>query len=266
MNPELVTATSYRRLAVAAEESGFYGVCLDEHPAPVGSWLEAGGHHCLDPFVGLAAVAGVTTTLRLATYLSILPYHQPFAFTKAATSLDFMSDGRLILGVGVGYLKGEFEALGVDFERRNERFMETVDVFRRACTGQPVSYQGSSFSADEVVILPAAVQRPHPPIWLGGNSRLTRRRVVEFGQGWMPMPMRRLPGDYHKTPPLENADDLQELLKEMHDYAEQIGRTDPTLRGVVGTPRAGVHGLRVVRPIRSTATDRRSWHICSDRA
>ena len=107
---ELLTGEAHRVLAQAAEKAGFYGVSLDEHPAPVEPWLSRGGHHCIDPFVGLAGVAAATTKLKLMTYLAILPYRNPFLFTKAATSLDVMSDGRAILGVGVGYLKGEMLA------------------------------------------------------------------------------------------------------------------------------------------------------------
>ena len=225
----LLSGKVYNRLAVAAEEAGFYGVSMDEHPAPVGAWLNGpgGGHHCFDPFVCLAGAAAVTTKLRVMTYLAILPYYNPFAFTKAATSLDAMSDGRLILGVGVGYLKGEFDALGVDFDKRNALFEEVIDVYRRACTGEPVTYKGSNFSGGEVQMIPAAVQRPHPPLWLGGNSRLTLRRVAEFGQGWLPMPLKRTPNSIHKTPPLETAEDLGVFMDQISEHAAKVGRTAP---------------------------------------
>ena len=227
INPELMSGKAYCRLAVAAEKAGFHGACLDEHPAPVSAWLATpGGHHCFDPFVGLAGIATVTSRLRLLTYLAVLPYRNPFMLAKAATSLDVMSDGRLILGAGVGYMKGEFEALGVEFEKRNELFTEALDVFKRACSGEPVTHRGFSFVADRVVIQPAAVQKPHPPIWLGGNSRVTRRRVAEYAQGWLPMPQKRNSAT-HKTPPCENLDDLRQLLGELREYADQFGRKDP---------------------------------------
>jgi probable F420-dependent oxidoreductase len=228
VNKQLVTGPVYKALAIGAEQAGFYGVAMDEHPAPGGAWLKNHGHHSFDPFVLLAAAAAVTTKIKLLTYLAVLPYRNPFLFTKAATSVDVVSDGRLIVGVGVGYLKAEFEALGVDFDKRNELFDEVISVFREACTGDPTTYEGSNFDAKEVEIIPAAIQRPHPPIWLGGNSHLTRRRVIEYGQGWIPMPLKRSQiGGMHKTPPLENPADMQHYLDEMHEYADKRGRKTP---------------------------------------
>lgn len=227
LNRALMSGRVHIALARACEEVGFDGVCLDEHPAPVEAWLATpGGHHSLDPFVGLAAIAGATTRLKLLTYLAVLPYRNPFMFAKTATTLDVMSDGRLMLGVGVGYMKGEFEALGLDHDQRNARFDEALEVFRLACTGEPVTYRGSGFNAEGVVVLPEPVQRPHPPIWFGGNSKLSRRRAAEFGQGWLPMPQKRTTG-HHKTPPLETIADLAGLLGELRDYCDQIGRAEP---------------------------------------
>jgi len=225
----LLSGRVYNRLAIAAENSGFYGVCMDEHPAPVKSWLAGHGHHCFDPFVMLAAAGAVAPKLRLLTYLAILPYRNPFQFVKAATSLDVMSDGRAIVGVGVGYLKGEFDALGVDFEKRNALFEESIDVYRKSCSGQFVSYKGSNFTADEVQIIPQAVQQPHPPLWLGGNSKLTLRRVAEFGQGWLPMPLKRsASGGIHKVPPLENEADLRGYVEMIGDFKAKAGRSEAT--------------------------------------
>lgn len=225
--PELMTGEAHRKIAIAAERLGYYGVLADEHPAPVESWLAGpGGHHCIDPFVCLASVAAVTTRLRVLTYLAVVPYRNPFLFAKTATSLDIVSDGRLILGVGLGYMKGEADALGVDFERRNELFEEGLDIFRRCCTGEPVKVVGPYANDDPVVMLPLSVQRPHPPLWIGGTSKISRRRAVDFAQGWMPTPRARNHA-YHKVPPLENKDDLRELLKYMWDYAAEVGRTAP---------------------------------------
>ena len=227
LNTEFMSGGVHRQLAIAAENAGFYGVCVDEHPAPVKSWLEGpGGHHAFDPFVCLSSVAAVTTKLRLLTYLSVVPFRHPFLFTKTATTLDIMSDGRLTLGVGIGYMKGEFDAQGIDFDKRNEMFMETMDVFRKACTGEPVDMIGPLATDDKVIMLPRPVQLPHPPLWIGGTTKISRRRVVDFGQGWMPTPRARNHA-YHKVPPLENAQDLKEMIDWMNDYKDEVGRTDP---------------------------------------
>lgn len=130
INPALMSGNAHKQLAIAAEQLGFQGVCLDEHPAPVEPWISGpSGHHCLDPFVALAMIAGCTSKLRLLTYLTVLAYRNPFVFTKAATTLDVVSDGRAIIGVGVGYLRGEFDAVGADFEERNALFEESLEVY-----------------------------------------------------------------------------------------------------------------------------------------
>lgn len=225
--PELMTGEAHHRVAIAAEAAGYYGISTDEHPAPVTSWLQGpGGHHCLDPFVCLASVAAVTTKMKVLTFLSVVPYRHPFLFAKAATSLDLMSNGRLILGVGIGYMQGEADALGVDFSRRNELFDESMEIFRKCCTGEPVDMIGPYASDEKVVMLPQPIQRPHPPIWIGGTSKISRKRAVDFGQGWMPTPRARNHA-YHKVPPLENKDDLKELASWMWDYAAQVGRKEP---------------------------------------
>ncbi len=173
-------------LAAAAEAAGFDGFAVTEHPAPSAKWLASGGHATLDPFVALGNAAAVTTRLRLLTYLTVLPYRNPMLVAKAAATVDIVSEGRLILGVGTGYLKGEFRALGVDFDERNELFDEALDVLPMHWSGEPFSYQGRHFEARDVVARPAP-PRASIPIWIGGNSALTRRRVAERGHGWMPM-------------------------------------------------------------------------------
>lgn len=227
-SPELLTGEAHRTLARAAEAAGFDALSLDEHPAPSGRWRETpGGHDALDPFVGLAGVAAATERVELLTYLTVLPYRNPFLLAKAAATLDVMSDGRLILGVGTGYLKSEFAALGVDFDERNALFDESLDVLRRAWTGEPVDHEGLHFSARGIVVQPTPMRRPSPPIWIGGNSALTRRRVVASAQGWLPMPQQRVPGSVHRTPPLEDLDDLRVLIEDLRARADDAGRTEP---------------------------------------
>jgi probable F420-dependent oxidoreductase len=173
-------------LTRAAEEAGWDGFAFTEHPAPGLRWLQAGGHQTLDPFVALGYVAAATSRLRLLTYLSVLPYRNPMLLAKAAASVDILSGGRFILGAGTGYSKSEFRALGVDFDERNTLFDEALDVLPKHWSGEPFSYQGQHFSAREVIARPRPRQQPIP-IWIGGNSRLTRRRVAQRANGWMPM-------------------------------------------------------------------------------
>lgn len=173
-------------IAPAVEKAGLHALSFTEHPAPGVRWLEAGGHQTLDPFVALGHAAAVTSRIRLVTYLSVLAYRNPLLLGKAAATVDLLSEGRFVLGVGAGYQRGEFRALGVDFEERNELFDEALDVLPRFWSGEPLTYAGRHFEAREVICLPRPVQQP-VPIWIGGNSRLSMRRVAERAQGWMPM-------------------------------------------------------------------------------
>lgn len=183
---DLLDSGPIGEVAIAAERAGWHGIAFTEHPAPGSRWLHQGGHQTLDPLVALGGVATVTTRLRLLTYLAVLPYRNPLLLAKAATTVDLLSGGRLILGVGTGYLKGEFSALGVDIEERNELFDEALDVLPLHWSGEPFDFEGKHWNARKIQARPRPVQRPIP-IWIGGNAAVTRRRVAERAQGWMPL-------------------------------------------------------------------------------
>jgi probable F420-dependent oxidoreductase len=227
IEPSLLTLDAHIELAVAAERSGFDGLAVDEHPIPSEAWRQApGGHDALDPFITLAAVAS-SVHLRLVTYAAVVPYRNPFLLAKQVATLDVLSGGRLIVGVGTGYLAGEFEALGVDFEQRNALFDEGLVVMKLAWRGEPVDFEGLHFTANAVTALPRPVCRPHPPLWIGGNSKLTMRRVVDAAQGWMPMPNPRRSVRPGRTAPLETIADLRALRRYLDDYAASQGRVEP---------------------------------------
>ena len=215
------------QLGRAAEEAGFDAVAVTDHPAPPEEWRSSGGHDALDPFVALAFVAAATTRVRLMTYLIPGAYRNPFLLAKTTASLDVLSGGRLVLGMGTGYLEGEFDALGVDFARRNELFDETIDVLRRAWTGETVSYAGDDFSAAGVTVQPPPVQRPGPPIWIGGNSRRAMRRAVDRGDAWMPMPNPAKHAARRRSAVLESVDDLADRVAELREYERDAGLADP---------------------------------------
>jgi probable F420-dependent oxidoreductase len=223
LNPAFSTSSAVSALARRAEQAGFSAGYVTEHPIPSQRWRESGGHDALDPFVMLAVMGQATTTLRLLTNLTVIPYRNPFLLAKASATLDVLSGGRLILGAGVGYLKAEFAALGVDFASRNERFDEYLQVLKLAWQGGGIDFAGKFISARGVTAYPPTLQKPHPPIWLGGNSKLTRRRVAEQAAGWMPMPAPRGTG----AEPLENLEDLVDLLGYLRSYAASIDRREP---------------------------------------
>lgn len=223
--PELLTSAAIGAIAAAAERGGFSAISMTEHPAPPQSWRDEHGHDALDPFVGLAAAAAHTTTLSLLTYLTVVPYRNPFLLAKTTATLDRVSDGRLILGVGTGYLRGEFEALGVDFAERNELFDEGLDVMRKAWTGSPVHATGRHFRASGTVAVP--VPKRMPPIWIGGNARRTRHRVARTADGWMPIPTRGAQVARRSTAALDGDEQLRVMIDEVLDERARHGPREP---------------------------------------
>src|SRR5262245_39089232 len=187
-NPELVTGSGIATVAAAAEAAGFDGFGFTDHPAPTQRWLESGGHDSVDPFVAMGFAAARTTTLRLIPNIVVLPYRNPFVVAKSGATLDLLSEGRFTLAVGVGYLKREFAALGVDFDERAELFEEALEVIRAIWTTDDFSYEGKHFKASGITAHPRPVSTPHPPIWIGGNTAAARQRVTKYGDGWCPFP------------------------------------------------------------------------------
>lgn len=219
--PELVTGAAVARFARAAEAAGFHGLGFTDHPAPSQKWLSGGGHDALDPFVALGVVAGATERLRLIPNIVVLPYRNPFLVAKAAATLDVLSGGRFVLSVATGYLRSEYRALGVDFDERNQRFDEALEVLRRVWTEDEVDVEGEGFTAVGVTAEP---KPGHVPIWIGGNSALTRRRVAEHGDGWNPFPAPAWLARTARTLPLEGLDDLAPMLDHLWRHVDQAGR------------------------------------------
>lgn len=251
----------------AAEAAGFDAVYLTEHPIPQADWLHAGGHDALDPFVALACVAAATSTIGVLTNLTVLPYRNPFLLAKAAATLDRVSGGRLTLGVGVGYQTGEFAALGVPFDDRNERFDESLTLLRSAWSGDAVTHDSPRVHASGNIALPRPVQDP-VPIWIGGNARLTLRRVAAAAQGWMPLINPRSLGSTRRSRHLETRADLLGYIAELRDECARIGRVDPVdiaylvLAG--GSPLAPDFDVAAhIDGVAANEADGVTWNICN---
>lgn len=237
-NPELVTGTGIARVAVAAEKAGFGGFGFTDHPAPTQRWLEAGGHDALDPFVAMGFAAAHTSTLRLIPNIVVLPYRNPFVVAKAGATLDLISDGRFTLAVGVGYLKREFAAVGVDFDERAELFEEALQVIRDAWTADDITFEGKHFSARGITAHPRPVSTPHPPIWVGGNTSAARARVARYAQGWCPFRAPAMLAQTARTAALETVEHLKAGVEDLRRRLEDAGR-DPFDIDVTFTNDAG---------------------------
>ncbi len=237
-NPELVTGAGIARVAAAAETAGFDGFGFTDHPAPSQRWLESGGHDALDPFVAMGFAAAHTTTLRLIPNIVVLPYRNPFIVAKAGATLDLVSGGRFTLAVGVGYLKREFAALGVDFDDRAALFEESLQVIRDIWTTDDVTVDGKHFTAQGITAHPRPVSVPHPPIWIGGNTAAARTRVVAHGQGWCPFRAPATLAQTARTAALESLADLAAGIGDLRRRLEEAGR-DPSTVDVTFTNHAG---------------------------
>jgi len=176
------------RVARAAEAAGFESVWTGEHvvlpdpqapPSPVPP-----DHPMLDPAVALAFLAAHTSQLRLGTGIVILPQRNPVVLAKELASLDVVSGGRLVVGVGAGYLRPEFEAVGARFEDRGARTDEYIDAMRALWTQPSPRFAGRTVRFAGIDAQPRPVQRPHPPIVVGGLSPAAHRRAVTRGDGW----------------------------------------------------------------------------------
>jgi probable F420-dependent oxidoreductase len=237
-NPELVSGSGVATVAAAAEAAGFSGFGFTDHPAPTQRWLESGGHDALDPFVAMGFAAAHTTTLRLIPNVVVLPYRNPFVVAKAGATLDLLSGGRFTLAVGVGYLKREFAALGVDFGERADLVEEALQVIRAIWTTDDVSFEGRHFTASGITAHPRPVSLPHPPIWIGGNTAAARRRVAEYGDGWCPFPAPAVLAQTARTASMESLDDLKAGIDDLHRRCDAVGR-DPSALDVTFTNSAG---------------------------
>lgn len=183
-------------LGPAAESCGFHAIWLGEHVllfddyasrypyAEDGRIRIAEDAGLLEPFTALAFLAATTERIRLGTGICLVPQRNPVYTAKEAAAVDYLSGGRLDFGVGVGWLREEFAALGVPFERRGARTREYLEVIRRLWC-EPVSeFEGDFYTLPASRQFPKPVQRPHPPIYFGGESEAALKRVADLGQGW----------------------------------------------------------------------------------
>jgi len=138
-----------------------------------------------DPITLLSALGPCTKTIRLCTGISVVPYRNPLHMAKAIGTADLMSNGRVVYGVGLGWLKEEFETLGIDFKERAARTDEYLRIMKAMWTGGDTTYKGRFFAVPDLHVNPLPVQKPHPPIMIGGQHKPAFKRVVALGDGWM---------------------------------------------------------------------------------
>jgi probable F420-dependent oxidoreductase len=223
-----------RDVAEAADELGYHVVFTAEHliyPREIRTPYPYGGRFpfavtdpVLDVPTTLAWVAAVTKHVRLAASVMVLPYHEPIALAKALTTIDVLSGGRLMVGVASGWLREEFDLLGVPFRERGARTDEYLAALRALWTEERVTFRGRFVRLEDAAFFPKPIQKPYPPIWIGGASAAAFRRVARIGDGWLAVP----------RSPAALATDVAAIRRE----AEAAGR-DPLAIGVAASGGAG---------------------------
>jgi probable F420-dependent oxidoreductase len=170
----------------AAEEAGFFYVAACDHVSIPERLAPAMGTTWYDPISTLALLAGVTTRIRLMSHVWVLAYRHPLLSAKAFSTLDHLSKGRVIIGVGAGHVPEEFETLGIDFNHRGKLLDEAVDALKTALVDEFPSVTGPTWTFSGGGARPRPVQQPRPPVWIGGSSPAAVRRAGERGDGWLP--------------------------------------------------------------------------------
>jgi probable F420-dependent oxidoreductase len=227
----MASPENLRTLAQRAESLGFDSVWVSDHiilPRKVDSFYPyaADGvatfrpdEDYYDPLATLNFLAGCTQKIRLGTHVLILPYRNPVVTAKMLSTLDVLSGGRVILGAGVGWMEEEFQALGLDtYAQRGAVTDEYIQLFKELWTKDEPEFQGEHYQLSGMGFMPKPVQKPHPPIWIGGHTNPAIRRAAEYGDGWMPIGLR--------PPAILEPEELAEKIARLRRLTVRAGRPE----------------------------------------
>jgi probable F420-dependent oxidoreductase len=215
-----------------AEELGYHSVWVSDHVVlpekvdsfypydPQGRWPYPADTNWLDPLLALAWAATVAPSVKLGTSVMIVPLRQPILLAKQLSSLDFLSGGRVILGVGAGWMEEEFDLIGAPFDRRGPRTAEMIALMRAFWTGEMVDFQGEFYQVAGCQMVPRPVQPTIPIVW-GGHSDAALKRVARIGDGWHPTQI--------------TLEQLSEGVSKLRRFCEEAGR-DPAAVLVIARP------------------------------
>ena len=232
MRGPLATPDNLAAICRQGEELGFSYVSVSDHiviPREInsrypysesGEFGGGGTGECLEQLTVLSFLAGRTSSLRLLTSVMVLPHRSPVHVAKILASIDVLSGGRLTLGCGVGWMQEEFEAIGAPpFEERGAVGSEYIRALKELWTSDDPEFAGEYCSFSNITFLPKPMQKPHPPIWVGGESGPAMRRAALLGDGWYPI------GSNPRFP-LRTPDQFSRAVERLHRYAE-AGDRDP---------------------------------------
>jgi probable F420-dependent oxidoreductase len=225
---------AYMAVAQAAERAGFSFLSVNDHiivPGKLGSaypyteggvWSGSEHGHCFDQLATLAFLAGCTSHLKLLTSVMVVPHRPVIQTAKTLATIDVLSNGRLILGVGAGWMEEEFKLLGAPFKERGAATDEYLEAFRELWTAERPTYRGRHVDFENVIFAPKPVQPGGPPIWVGGESPAAMRRTVKLGNGWYP-------GNNNQQMPMDTPARLKGAIAKLRQMAEGAGRDPATI-------------------------------------
>jgi probable F420-dependent oxidoreductase len=228
------SADAYMAVAAAAERAGFDFLSVSDHLVMPGAmqshypYVKGGAFraaelgHCFDQLTTIAFLAAATTKLRLLTSVMVVPHRPAMLTAKMLATIDVLSKGRLIVGAGAGWMKEEFELLGANFAARGKLTDEYLAAFVELWTKPRPSFSGAHVRFHDAVFEPKPVQKPHPPLWIGGESPGAIRRAIKVGAAWYP-------GNNSQTRPLDTPERLDAGIRDVRARAQAAGRAPDTL-------------------------------------
>jgi probable F420-dependent oxidoreductase len=219
---QVASPEAIRRVAQRAEHLDYDGIWVSDHIVIPYSAVDRFGSVFYEPLTVLAFAAACTARIRLGTTVIIVPYRNPLVTAKVLSTLDVLSGGRVTAGMAVGWTEDEFKALGVPFKERGALTDEYIAAFKALWTQDKPAFHGQSVRFDNIAFEPKPVQKPHIPIWIGGNSRRAIRRAVALGDCW------------HPTRPLVG--DVKAGVSYLHEVCAQRGRDPRSLMIAVRQP------------------------------
>lgn len=181
-----VTGRDIAALARWAEDLGYHSIAMPEHHIVPRDHVALSGKHYLSAYPAMAFLAGATEAIRVNSCIAILPVQHPIVIAKALATMDWLSGGRVTVTFGAGWLKGEFDALGVPFAERGARSEEYIRAILALWTQEEPEFEGRWVSFTDIAFAPKPVQRPHPPVWFGGDADAVMKRIARHADGWWP--------------------------------------------------------------------------------
>jgi len=231
---EMATSKNIIAMAQLAEQRGFESIWTNDHvimptridtPYPYsksGDYIADPKGNQLEAYTSLSFVAGYTERVRLGFSITVAPYRHPVVTGKMIASMDILSNGRLIVGVGAGWLNEEFDALGVPSSRKWARTEEHIRIWKELWTAEEPKFEGEFYRFSHVQSRPQPMQKPHPPITIGGNGKACFKRIVNLADGWQVVS--EGPDDVYSMD-----GDLAKDLATLHQMAEEVGRDPKTI-------------------------------------